>query len=88
MVESVKWVDEVLKDVPYDVSESFMQTLFDVRGSPHAAPTASRAAAHAVPRLRAQKHNIDYVIHGDDPCLLPVRGGGSCASNVIAKRGN
>ena len=31
MVESVKWVDEVLKDVPYDVSESFMQTLFDVR---------------------------------------------------------
>ena len=31
MVNSVKWVDEVLEDVPYDVSESFMQTLFEAR---------------------------------------------------------
>jgi hypothetical protein len=31
MVESVKWVDVVLKGVPYDVNESFMQELFTAR---------------------------------------------------------
>ena len=47
MVEAVKWVDEVIRGVPYEVSEEFMtQTLF-------------------------KKHKIDYIIHGDDPCLLP-----------------
>ena len=45
MVDSVKWVDEVLKDVPYDVSESFMQTLFEAR----------RARATAVPRSRSTR---------------------------------
>ena len=46
MVSAVKWVDEVLTDVPYDLTEDFLMTLFT-------------------------KHQIDYVVHGDDPCLLP-----------------
>lgn len=46
LVESVKWVDEVLLGVPYDLTPEFLEELF-------------------------QKHKIDYVIHGDDPCLLP-----------------
>lgn len=46
LVESVKWVDEVLVGVPYDLTPEFLDQLF-------------------------QKHRIDYVIHGDDPCLLP-----------------
>ncbi|KAI8463116.1 MAG: CTP-phosphoethanolamine cytidylyltransferase [Monoraphidium minutum] len=46
MVEQVKWVDEIISDVPYDVSPEFTSELFS-------------------------KHRIDYIIHGDDPCLLP-----------------
>ncbi|KAG1660779.1 hypothetical protein FOA52_011320 [Chlamydomonas sp. UWO 241] len=46
LVEAVKWVDEVITGVPYDLNPQFMQELFI-------------------------KHRIDYVIHGDDPCLLP-----------------
>lgn len=46
LVESVKWVDEVLTGVPYDLTPEFLDELF-------------------------HKHKIDYVIHGDDPCLLP-----------------
>jgi len=46
MVEAVKWVDEVITGVPYDLSPQFCQELFT-------------------------KHRIDYIIHGDDPCLLP-----------------
>ena len=46
MVESVKWVDEVLTGVPYDLTPDFLHELF-------------------------YKHKIDYVIHGDDPCLMP-----------------
>ncbi|KAG7670309.1 hypothetical protein KSW81_002874 [Nannochloris sp. 'desiccata'] len=46
MVESVKWVDEVVTDVPYDLTPAFLHELF-------------------------YKHKIDYVIHGDDPCLMP-----------------
>ncbi|GBF90857.1 ethanolamine-phosphate cytidylyltransferase [Raphidocelis subcapitata] len=46
MVEQVKWVDEIITGVPYDLSPEFMNELFT-------------------------KHRIDYVIHGDDPCLLP-----------------
>ena len=46
MVEGVKWVDEVLTGVPYDLTPDFLHELF-------------------------HKHKIDYVIHGDDPCLLP-----------------
>ncbi|KAG0625571.1 hypothetical protein M758_2G065600 [Ceratodon purpureus] len=46
MVKSVKWVDEVIEDAPYEINEEFMNKLFT-------------------------DHKIDYIIHGDDPCLLP-----------------
>lgn len=43
-VSSVKWVDEVLTDVPYVVTQQFLNTLIE-------------------------KHNIDIIVHGDDPCI-------------------
>ncbi|OVA17150.1 Cytidyltransferase-like domain [Macleaya cordata] len=46
MVSAVKWVDEVIPDAPYAITEEFMKKLFT-------------------------EYNIDYIIHGDDPCLLP-----------------
>jgi len=46
MVGAVKWVDEVIPDAPYAITEEFMHKLFNDYG-------------------------IDYIIHGDDPCLLP-----------------
>ncbi|KAL0282531.1 UNVERIFIED_CONTAM: Ethanolamine-phosphate cytidylyltransferase [Sesamum angustifolium] len=46
MVSAVKWVDEVIPDAPYAITEDFMRKLFD-------------------------EYNIDYIIHGDDPCILP-----------------
>ena len=46
MVESVKWVDEVLTGVPYELTPEFVDDLI-------------------------HKHKIDYIIHGDDPCILP-----------------
>ncbi|RWW25383.1 hypothetical protein BHE74_00029559 [Ensete ventricosum] len=46
MVGAVKWVDEVIPDAPYAITEKFMKKLFT-------------------------EYNIDYIIHGDDPCLLP-----------------
>ncbi|GAV77503.1 CTP_transf_2 domain-containing protein [Cephalotus follicularis] len=46
MVNAVKWVDEVIPDAPYAITEDFMHKLFD-------------------------EYNIDYIIHGDDPCVLP-----------------
>lgn len=46
MVEAVKWVGQVITDVPYELTPDFLEELFT-------------------------KHNIDYVVHGDDPCLLP-----------------
>ncbi|GAA0156191.1 nucleotidyltransferase [Lithospermum erythrorhizon] len=46
MVSAVKWVDEVIPDAPYAITEEFMKKLF-------------------------YEYNIDYIIHGDDPCLLP-----------------
>ncbi|XP_030500955.2 ethanolamine-phosphate cytidylyltransferase isoform X1 [Cannabis sativa] len=46
MVKAVKWVDEVIPDAPYAITEDFMKKLFD-------------------------EYNIDYIIHGDDPCVLP-----------------
>ncbi|GFY93143.1 phosphorylethanolamine cytidylyltransferase 1 [Actinidia rufa] len=46
MVSAVKWVDEVIPDAPYAITEEFMKKLF-------------------------VEYNIDYIIHGDDPCLLP-----------------
>ncbi|XP_030926187.1 ethanolamine-phosphate cytidylyltransferase-like isoform X1 [Quercus lobata] len=46
MVNGVKWVDEVIPDAPYAITEDFMKKLFD-------------------------EYNIDFIIHGDDPCVLP-----------------
>ncbi|XP_068638103.1 ethanolamine-phosphate cytidylyltransferase-like isoform X2 [Aristolochia californica] len=46
LVSGLKWVDEVITDAPYAITEKFMRSLFN-------------------------EHMIDYVIHGDDPCLLP-----------------
>ncbi|VAI30183.1 unnamed protein product [Triticum turgidum subsp. durum] len=46
MVGAVKWVDDVIPDAPYAITEDFMNKLFT-------------------------EYNIDYIIHGDDPCLLP-----------------
>ena len=46
VIESLRWVDELIEDVPYDINPEFMRELYD-------------------------KHNIDYIVHGDDPCLLP-----------------
>lgn len=46
MVKSVKWVDDVIEDAPYEINEEFMNKLFN-------------------------DYKIDYIIHGDDPCLLP-----------------
>ncbi|GJM88139.1 hypothetical protein PR202_ga04166 [Eleusine coracana subsp. coracana] len=46
MVGAVKWVDDIIPDAPYAITEDFMNKLFN-------------------------EYNIDYIIHGDDPCLLP-----------------
>jgi ethanolamine-phosphate cytidylyltransferase len=46
LVSGLKWVDQVIADAPYAITEQFMNTLFN-------------------------EHKIDYIIHGDDPCLLP-----------------
>lgn len=46
LVSGLKWVDEVIANAPYEITEEFMHRLFN-------------------------EHNIDYIIHGDDPCLLP-----------------
>ncbi|KAJ7973697.1 ethanolamine-phosphate cytidylyltransferase-like [Quillaja saponaria] len=46
LVSGLKWVDEVIADAPYEITEQFMNRLF-------------------------HEHKIDYIIHGDDPCLLP-----------------
>jgi glycerol-3-phosphate cytidylyltransferase-like family protein len=47
MVSAVKWVDEVIRNTPYEINEEFMAELFT-------------------------KHKIDFIVHGDDACLLPV----------------
>ncbi|XP_044468552.1 ethanolamine-phosphate cytidylyltransferase-like isoform X2 [Mangifera indica] len=46
LVSGLKWVDEVIANAPYAITEQFMNCLFT-------------------------EHKIDYIIHGDDPCLLP-----------------
>ncbi|XP_010263306.1 PREDICTED: ethanolamine-phosphate cytidylyltransferase-like [Nelumbo nucifera] len=46
LVSGLKWVDEVITNAPYAITEKFMDKLFN-------------------------EHKIDYIIHGDDPCLLP-----------------
>lgn len=45
-MSGLKWVDEVIPNAPYEITEEFMHRLFN-------------------------EHRIDYIIHGDDPCLLP-----------------
>mmetsp|Transcript_16837 Transcript_16837/g.68802 ORF Transcript_16837/g.68802 Transcript_16837/m.68802 type:complete len:390 (-) Transcript_16837:708-1877(-) len=45
-VESVKWVDEIITNVPYDVTADFLKTLIE-------------------------DHGVDFIVHGDDPCLGP-----------------
>lgn len=46
LVSGLKWVDEVIANAPYAITEQFMHKLFN-------------------------DYKIDYIIHGDDPCLLP-----------------
>ncbi|CAL0312550.1 unnamed protein product [Lupinus luteus] len=46
LVSGLKWVDEVITEAPYAITEEFLNRLF-------------------------HEYKIDYVIHGDDPCLLP-----------------
>ncbi|XP_074273700.1 ethanolamine-phosphate cytidylyltransferase-like [Silene latifolia] len=46
LVGGLKWVNEVIPNAPYAITEQFMKTLFN-------------------------EYKIDYIIHGDDPCLLP-----------------
>ncbi|KAK6789828.1 hypothetical protein RDI58_013628 [Solanum bulbocastanum] len=46
LISGLKWVDEVIANAPYAITEDFMNRLFT-------------------------EHKIDYIIHGDDPCLLP-----------------
>ncbi|XVE98866.1 hypothetical protein REPUB_Repub03eG0145700 [Reevesia pubescens] len=46
LVSGLKWVDQVIANAPYAITEQFMNSLFN-------------------------EHKIDYIIHGDDPCLLP-----------------
>jgi ethanolamine-phosphate cytidylyltransferase len=43
-VEAVKWVDQVIRGVPYNVTPEFLEML-------------------------VREYEIDYVVHGDDPCL-------------------
>jgi ethanolamine-phosphate cytidylyltransferase len=46
VIASVRWVDEIIENVPYDLTPEFCETLY-------------------------AKHGIDFIVHGDDPCLLP-----------------
>lgn len=43
-LEGCKFVDEVIRGVPYDLSEEWVNKL-------------------------VAEHNIDYIVHGDDPCI-------------------
>jgi ethanolamine-phosphate cytidylyltransferase len=45
-VRACKWVDEVVPNAPYVMTDEYLQYIFE-------------------------KYDIDYVVHGDDPCLLP-----------------
>mmetsp|Transcript_3714 Transcript_3714/g.7711 ORF Transcript_3714/g.7711 Transcript_3714/m.7711 type:complete len:453 (+) Transcript_3714:34-1392(+) len=48
MVSACKWVDEVVPEVPYIMSDDYLKFVI-------------------------QKYQIDYVVHGDDPCLVDGR---------------
>lgn len=43
-LSACKWVDEVIRDAPYDLTEEWVTEL-------------------------VTKHNIDFIVHGDDPCI-------------------
>jgi ethanolamine-phosphate cytidylyltransferase len=43
-LSACKWVDEVIRDAPYDLTEAWVTTL-------------------------VEKYAIDYIVHGDDPCI-------------------
>lgn len=45
MVESCKFVDEVVPGCPYIMTNSYLNYIID-------------------------KYDIDYVVHGDDPCIV------------------
>jgi hypothetical protein len=51
-----------------------------------AAAAGSGANAEVARAAPLQKHNIDYVIHGDDPCLLPVRMRAAALQRCFAER--
>jgi len=44
-VAGCKWVDEVVPDVPYVMSEAYLNMVIE-------------------------KYKIDYIVHGDDPCIV------------------
>jgi ethanolamine-phosphate cytidylyltransferase len=44
-VEGCKFVDEVVRDVPYIMNEEYIAKII-------------------------KEHRIDYVVHGDDPCIV------------------
>ncbi|GMH13618.1 hypothetical protein Nepgr_015459 [Nepenthes gracilis] len=46
LVRGLKWVDEVIPNIPYSLTKQLMETLLN-------------------------EHQIDYIVHGDDPCILP-----------------
>ena len=48
MVRACKWVDEVVPEVPYIMSEEYLRWVI-------------------------QAHRIDFVVHGDDPCIVNGR---------------
>jgi ethanolamine-phosphate cytidylyltransferase len=48
MVRACKWVDEVVSNVPYIMSEEYL-------------------------RWAIKEYKIDYVVHGDDPCIVDGR---------------
>ena len=44
-VEGCRFVDEVVRDVPYVMNEDYLKCVIE-------------------------KYKIDYVVHGDDPCIV------------------
>ena len=45
MVLGCKWVDEVVRDVPYVMNDEYLRHIID-------------------------KYQLDYIVHGDDPCIV------------------
>ena len=45
VINSIKWVDEVVRDVPYVMNEAYLEYVIE-------------------------KYDIDYIVHGDDPCIV------------------